>query len=421
MALSRAGGGYIPEMSEILVAEQRNAAERQRLAALENYQILDTAPEGDFDDIAVLAAQLCRAPSAAVSLVAADRQWLKARIGIDSCELDREHSFCAHAMLGDEVMQVPDARLDPRFRDNPLVVGAPHLRFYAGAPLVGAGGQPLGSLCVIDYEPRLLTPAESQGLRTLARHVMAQLELRQYARGLDVANERLRDADRIKDEFIARVTHELRTPLTSINGYLEVLDDPDLQPGTGVEFLDRIRRNADRLIALVDDMLLAAQAGQSALTLARGVVDLAELARAAAVRNGVLARGRGLDITAEAPEPVMVYADRQRLAQALERLVLNAVKFTPRGVITVRAATDGDDAVLEVHDTGIGISRADQGRVLAPFRRAAAAERAEVQGVGLGLSIVKAIVDSHGGTIGIDSEPGHGATVTIRLPRHEVR
>ncbi|MET3422388.1 signal transduction histidine kinase [Actinoplanes tereljensis] len=400
----------------MLVADPQ--LERQRLAALHDYDVLYTAPEADFDDIAVLAAQLCRTPTAAISLVSGERQWLKASVGMDNpCEVAREHSFCSHAIRAGEVMQVPDARLDPRFRNNPMVVGEPYIRFYAGAPLITADGQPLGTLCVIDFEPRLLNAAECTGLRTLARHVMAQLELRQYARGLDAANERLRDADRIKDEFISRVTHELRTPLTSINGYLEVLGDPESPPSENQQFLDRIRRNSDRLMALVDDMLLAAQAGQSSLVLDRTTLDLAELARDAVARNRVLAEGRGLEISAVADQPVLVRADLQRLGQAVERLVLNGVKFTPRGWIRVTAVIDGDDAVLEVRDTGIGISPADQQRVLAPFRRAAAAERHEVQGAGLGLSIVKAIVDAHDGTLTIDSAAGHGATISIRLPR----
>lgn len=391
-------------------------AEQLRLTALDRYQVLYTEPESDFDDIVLLATQLCRTPSGAVSLIGANRQWLKARIGIDSCDTSREHSFCAHVIRGGDVLQVPDALADPRFRDNPVVAGEPHYRFYAGAPLITSDGLALGSLCVLDHEPRELTPAECQGLRTLARHVVAQLELRQYARGLDAANERMRDADRIKDEFLARVNHELRTPLAAINGYLEVLGDPRLKPGTGDEYVERIRHNSDRLMRLVDDMLLAAEAGTE-LVLHKTAVDLAELARAAVERNGLLAYGRGLTLIADADGPVTVQADEQRLTQALERLVLNAVKFTPRGAITIRSRLRGDDAVLEVRDTGIGISRADQGRVLAPFRRSAVAERAEVQGAGLGLSIVKAIVDSHGGTVGIESEPGYGAAVTLTLPR----
>ena len=394
-----------------------DAAEQRRLAALRDYGVLDTAPESDFDDIAVLAAQLCRTPIALVSLVDADRQWFKARVGVQVCETARADSFCAHAMYDVDVMQVPDARLDPRFQDNPLVTGEPDIVFYAGAPLVTSTGEVLGSLCVIDHEPRLLTPAECQGLRTLARHVIAQLELRQYARGVDAANERLREADKIRDEFVSRVTHELRTPLTAINGYLEMLADDDVEPAAGIDFLTRIRRNSDRLMALVDDMLLAAQAGRYQLRLTKCRVDLAELSRAAVVRNQALAAGRGLEIRADAPEPVLVEADEVRLVQVIERLVLNAVKFTPRGGITVGAAVRGDQVELTVRDTGVGIDPGDRERVLAPFRRSAHAERAEVQGAGLGLSIVKAIVDGHGGSVRIESEPGRGTTIIVSLPR----
>ncbi|MFF5077077.1 ATP-binding protein [Actinoplanes sp. NPDC000266] len=386
-------------------------AERERLAALHSYRVLDTAPESDFDDIVTLAAQLCRAPMAAISLIDGERQWLKSRIGIEVCEVARDRSFCAHAMFSDGVMQVPDARLDPRFRDNPAVTGDANVVFYAGAPLVTASGQALGALCVIGHEPRLLTPAEATGLRTLARHVMAQLELRQYARGL---NARLRDADRVRDEFLSRVTHELRTPLTSINGYLELLGDGVAADG---EFVARIRRNSERLTALVDDMLLAAQTGRSDLVLNKRELDLAEMARAAVRRNVGLALTRCLDIYADAPLPVMVEADEERLGQVLERLLLNAVKFTGRGRITVRASVRGDDAVLEVRDTGIGMSAEESARALAPFRRSAAAERHEVQGAGLGLSIVKAIVDGHQGRIHIDSEPDRGTTIVVTLPR----
>ncbi|SNY71806.1 GAF domain-containing sensor histidine kinase [Paractinoplanes atraurantiacus] len=395
-------------MSDTLVAE------RERVAALHDYRVLDTAPESDFDDIVTLAAQLCRAPMAAISLIDDERQWFKSRIGIEACEVPRDQSFCAHAMFSDGVMQVPDARLDPRFRDNPAVTGDPHVVFYAGAPLITASGQALGALCVIGHEPRLLTPAETTGLRTLARHVMAQLELRQYARGL---NARLRDADRVRDEFLSRVTHELRTPLTSINGYLELLGDGVSADG---DFVARIRRNSERLTALVDDMLLAAKSGrndQDGLVLNKRELDLSVLARAAVRRNVGLALTRCLDIYADAPLPVMVEADEERLGQVLERLLLNAVKFTRRGRITVRARVRGDDAVLEIRDTGIGMTAEESARVMAPFRRSAAAERHEVQGAGLGLSIVKAIIDGHHGTIRIDSEPDRGTAIEVTLPR----
>lgn len=390
-------------------------SEQERLDALHGFQILDTPAERDFDDITVLAAQLCDTPMSAISLIDTDRQWFKARVGIDACETSRDTSFCAHAMHGDDVMVVEDARLDPRFATNPAVLGEPHVRFYAGAPLVSAGGQPLGSLCVVDRRPRRLTANQRDGLLILARHVMVQLELRQYGRALEAANHRLLDAERLKDEFLARVTHELRTPLTSIHGYLEILDEPDLPAGTASTFLGRIRRASDRLLGLVDDMLLAAQFSSGAVQLTRGHVDLAALAHAAVVQNRPLAEGKGLRISAETTGPVPARADPVRLAQALDRLLLNAVKFTNQGEVAIRALARGERAVLEVRDTGIGIPVEESARLFTPFRRASAAERAEVQGLGLGLNIVKAIVDGHGGTVTLESQPGEGTTVTITL------
>jgi signal transduction histidine kinase len=391
------------------------SCEQERLDALYGYQILDTPAERDFDDITALAAQLCDTPMSAISLVDTDRQWFKARVGLSSWETSRDSSFCAHAMHGDDVMVVEDALLDPRFATNPAVLDEPYVRFYAGAPLVSAGGQRLGSLCVLDRRPRSLTADQRNGLLALARHVIAQLDLRRCGRVLAAANQRLLDAERLKDEFLARVTHELRTPLTSIHGYLEVLDEPGLPAGTASTFLGRIRRNSDRLMGLVDDMLLAAQFSSGAVHLNRRDVDLGELADAAATRNRPLAERKGLRIGAESAGPVPAHADPVRLAQALDRLILNAVKFTDRGEVSIRATTHGERVAMEVRDTGVGIPAEERARLFTPFRRASAAERSEVPGVGLGLNIVKAIVDSHGGSVTLDSETGRGTTVTIVL------
>ncbi|BCJ45719.1 sensor histidine kinase [Actinoplanes ianthinogenes] len=390
--------------------------EQERLAALRGYDILDTPQESDFDDIVALAAQLCDKPIAMVSLVDEERQWFKARLGTDLCGSARDDSICAHAMYSDDVMQIPDARSDARFAGMPTVAGPPYVRFYAGAPLVTPFGRPLGTLCVADGEPGLLTPAQQHGLRALARHVVNQLELRKYARDMRSLNDRLRDAEQIKDEFIARVNHELRTPITSIHGYLEVLGDPELPSEARDGFLQRVQRNSDRLLALVDDMLLAAQVSAGSRDFVRTPADLAVLVRGVVTANRPLAEAKGLTIAADTGEPVLAEVDLRRMGQALERLVLNAVKFTASGTITVTATTRPGCAVLLVRDTGMGISEADQQRVLAPFRRSADAERAEVQGLGLGLGIVKAIAEGHDGTVTIDSIPGRGTTVGIEVP-----
>jgi len=158
--------------------------EAHRLQVLWQYDVLDTVPEEVFDEMADLAALICEAPIALISLVDEDRQWFKARVGTTLKETSRDISFCAHAILGTDVLIVPDATKDTRFKDNPLVTEKPRIRFYAGAPLITPDGHALGSLCVMDKAPRTLRPQQKQALQTLARHVMTQLELRRHAQEL---------------------------------------------------------------------------------------------------------------------------------------------------------------------------------------------------------------------------------------------
>jgi signal transduction histidine kinase/CheY-like chemotaxis protein/HPt (histidine-containing phosphotransfer) domain-containing protein len=152
--------------------------EAERLRELSSYEILDTPPDVEFDDIVLLASALCNCPIAAISLVDAERQWFKARVGLTPTETSRDIAFCAHAILDVSVMQVSDASADPRFQNNPLVTGELGIRFYAGFPLVGSGGLPLGTLCVIDKTPREISATQLESLQSLGRLAVTQLELR---------------------------------------------------------------------------------------------------------------------------------------------------------------------------------------------------------------------------------------------------
>lgn len=179
--------------------------EAKRLKVLWQYDVLDTVPEEVFDDLTDLAAHICEAPVALISLVDENRQWFKSRVGTSLQETSRDISFCAHAILNEDLLLISDASKDPRFRDNPLVTGPQRIRFYAGAPLVTPDGHALGTLCVLDKKPRKLRSEQEKALRVLARHVVTQLELRRHARELVEARV---DCKRQKSE-LARAKAEI--------------------------------------------------------------------------------------------------------------------------------------------------------------------------------------------------------------------
>lgn len=187
--------------------------ESARLAALRSYRILDTEPEAGFDDLTLLASQICGTPIAAISLIDDHRQWFKSAVGLSFREVSRSVAFCTHAMAQPSMMIVPDARQDERFRENPMVTGEPHVRFYAGAPIMTPDGHALGTLCVVDSQPRTLSEEQQQALDALRRQVQSQLELRRNLVELSRALVARDIAEAAQDQLIK----DLRESVTQVN------------------------------------------------------------------------------------------------------------------------------------------------------------------------------------------------------------
>lgn len=222
---------------------------------------------------------------------------------------------------------------------------------------------------------------------------------------------------KVKDDFISSVSHELRTPLTSIRGYADLMMDRDDLPADAVRQLSVVIRNAERLTRLVRDLLHSAEIELGPIQVDRSRADLALIVRDAVDAFVPAATAANIELTCEGPERLVMMMDQVRMRQAVDNLLSNAVKYTPpNGIIAVRLLVDSDRVELSVADTGIGIESVDRDRLFTRFFRSRHAEEQNVQGVGLGLSITKAIVEGHGGRIEVDSEVGRGSTFRIRVP-----
>jgi signal transduction histidine kinase len=237
-------------------------------------------------------------------------------------------------------------------------------------------------------------------------------------RALAAQNDALRQLDSLKDEFVSLVSHELRTPLTSIRGYLElVLDDEETPlPEEHRTFLGVVQRNADRLLRLVGDLLFVAQVDAGRLALEREELDLAAVAAECVQAAEPVATRRQVRVALEAA-PTALVGDRARLSQLVDNLLSNAIKFSPEGgAVTLRVGAAGERASLEVADGGIGIPADEQEQLFERFFRSSNARRAAVQGTGLGLVIVRAIAEAHGGSVTVTSLEGEGTTFRVELP-----
>jgi GAF domain-containing protein len=190
-----------------MITEPSN--ELKRRESLASYAILDTDPEPSFDDLTHLASFICKTPIALITLVDEHRQWFKSKVGLSSEETSRDIAFCSHAILQTEMFVVPDALQDARFRDNPLVGGEPHIRFYAGIPLINDDGFALGTLCVIDKRPRSLSDAETSALKALSRLVLGQMELRRNLIALKNALNSRSNEEHERQRELAKVQGQL--------------------------------------------------------------------------------------------------------------------------------------------------------------------------------------------------------------------
>ncbi len=381
--------------------------EALRLSSLYDLDILDSQREGIFDEVTELAASLCNAPIALVSLIDESRQWFKARVGLEAAETARSVSFCSHAILQPGIFMVQDTLDDPRFFDNPLVTGPPHIRFYAGAPLFTAEGFGLGTLCVIDRVPRALTVEQQKALSVLRTHVLKLLELRRVSRDLATVNREL-------EAFSYTVSHDLRAPLRAVSGFAQILmsDHAAILSTDARSLVERISAAAHRMNQLTVDLIDFSRLSRQPLELVR--VDLSRIAHDVTTVLRNTDPGRAVDVHIE-PDMVAM-GDPGMLRIVLENLIHNAWKFTARSehprIAFGSELVHGTREYL-VRDNGVGFEMAYVDKLFQPFQRLHA--HSDFPGTGIGLATVRRIVERHGGAVRAESELNRGTTIRFSL------
>lgn len=383
------------------------ANEAHRLWALRQYDILDTEREALFDEVTSLAACVCEAPIALISLVDVSRQWFKACVGLEATETARSVSFCAHAILQPGVFIVPDTHADPRFADNPLVTGPPHIRFYAGAPLFTPEGYGLGTLCVIDTEPRTLTETQTKALGLMRNHVTKLLDVRLKTRELAELNQEL-------DAYSYAVSHDLRAPVRAVAGFSHLLraEHGHQLDQDGNELVADIERAAKRMGRLIDDLLYLSRAVRSPVS--KESVDLSQLAGEAAAMCRRTHPELHLSVTI-APG-MRVQGDPRLIRLALDNLISNAAKFSAHAdapVIEIGCEVADEEARFFVRDNGVGFDMAYAAKLFEPFSRLHSTD--EYPGTGIGLTTVKRVIERHGGRVWAEAAVNQGATFYFTL------
>ncbi|MBP0006130.1 MAG: GAF domain-containing sensor histidine kinase [Cyanobacteria bacterium SBC] len=439
--------------------------ESKRQQALDRYDLLDTLPEDAFNDISILAAQICGTPIALISLVDRQRQWFKAKFGLEADETPRAIAFCAHAILEpDNVFVVSNALEDERFADNPLVVEDPHLRFYAGAPLITPDGHAVGTVCAIDREPRQLTPEQLRALQALSRQTVAQMELRRKVAQLDDTLSRLKHtqaslihAEKMSalGQFVAGIAHEINNPISFIAGNLphahryseDLLNlitlyhqeypdtseavlhkieqiDLDYLTDDFPKLMNSMKSGADRIQQIVQSLKMFSHLDESEIK----TVDLnANLDYTLeVVRHRFKTDGHRPEI-----EIVKAYGNIPQVRcaigeinQAFLNIITNAIDAIDErpncankaGKILIHTEylnRKQPGIRIEISDNGVGISENKKSKIFEPFYTT----KPVGQGTGLGLSTTyKIIVEKHGGKLYFKSEVDRGTSFFIEIP-----
>mgnify|MGYP000675233167 CR=1 FL=1 len=390
--------------------------EKERLAAIDEYNILDTLPEQEFDNITRLASEICHTPISLITILDPERNWFKSHHGIDFNESPRDISFCGHAILHpDQMMIVADTTKDKRFADNPNVVDY-NVHFYAGVPLTTPDGFPLGTLCIMDFVPRQLEEGQVETLKALANQAVNLFELRKANLLLQKNQLELASRNEELEQFAMVVSHDLKSPLSNISALIDMLKKgyTDRFDEEGKEILKYLSKSSDKLKNLIDG-ILEYYRSTKILTEGKGRFTLRELIEPIVELVDV-----NEDCEIEFPDSnEQIYLNKTSFQQILMNLLGNCIKYNDKNNVIINIGFEEDDSYyfFSVEDNGPGIDKEHQKLIFELFNNLGKTDRFNNSGNGIGLSTVKKLVEGHGGTIQVNPEFDKGTLIEFSLKK----
>lgn len=383
--------------------------EQQRLNAVKSYNILDSLPEEDYDNITALVASICDMPIALIAILDSDRNFFKSHHGIPFNQSPRDISFCGHTILGDDILIINDARNDERFADNPLITEQ-HAIFYAGVPLINPEGFPLGTICVFDHEPREISESQINALKALGKQVVNLFELRRKNIKLEETTVELQERNKRLTAFASHVSHDLKSPLANITSLTSLLkhDDASHLSEDAFTYVNYIEESTTILKDYIDGILRYYKSDEL-LKAKKEDVSLSEIADD--IKNVLMTNTDKII----ALDRLIKNINKAALSQILINLVDNALKYNDKKerMVTITYELLPDCHQFTVTDNGIGIPESQQSKIFEIFKTLK--NDFGKSSTGIGLSTVKNLVEKLNGEISLISELGKGSTFTFTI------